>query len=153
MVVNCPVLKIKTQLPPMEKAKIRIIIVDDHKMIRETWKLILQQDDRFDVIAECANGAEAIKAAKNIETDIMLMDINMHPVNGFEATKKILKQAPSIKIIGISVNNQPSYARNMLQLGARGFVTKDSSKEEMINAILAVHQGGRFISEDVKRRM
>jgi len=137
----------------MDKGKIRIIIVDDHQLIRETWRTLLEQDARFTIIAECGNGAEAIHAAATIDADVILMDINMRPVNGFEATKKILKQSPSIKIIGISVNNQPSYARNMLHLGARGFVTKDSTKEEMINAIVTVHEGGKFISEDVRRRM
>jgi two-component system, NarL family, invasion response regulator UvrY len=137
----------------MEQDKIRIIIVDDHKIVRETWKLVLEQDERFVVIAECANGAEAITIVGKIESDIVLMDINMHPINGFEATKKILKQTPSVRIIGISVNNQPSYARNMLQLGAKGFVTKDSTKEEMIKAIITVHNGGKFICEVIKRKM
>ncbi|MFI5185201.1 MAG: response regulator transcription factor [Chitinophagales bacterium] len=137
----------------MEQTQIRIIIVDDHQLIRETWKTLLEEDKRLVIIAECTNGAEAIKAAGKYNADIILMDINMHPVNGFEATKKILKQSPSAKIIGISVNNQPSYARNILQLGARGFVTKDSTKEEMIHAIITVHNGGRFISEDVRRKM
>ena len=137
----------------MEHGKIRIIIADDHQMIRETWKLLLEQDKRFHVVAECKNGAEAIRAANSMNADIILMDINMQPVNGFEATKKILKKTPSARIIGISVNNQPSYARNILQLGARGFVTKDSSKEEMIDAIMTVHSGGRFISHDVKQKL
>ncbi|HEY2722808.1 MAG TPA: response regulator transcription factor [Chitinophagaceae bacterium] len=151
MAVNCVYLTLKTHWPLMEQGKIRIIIVDDHKIIRQTWKLILQQDRRFDIIAECSNGAEAIKATESMESDIILMDINMHPVNGFEATKKIMKQKPSTKIIGISVNNQPSYARNMLHLGAKGFVTKDSTKEEMVEAILTVYNGGKFLSEDVRR--
>ena len=137
----------------MEQEKIRIIIVDDHQLVRETWKILLEQDDRFVIIAECNNGAEAIKAVANHDADIILMDVNMHPVNGFEATKKIMKQSPSVKIIGISVNNQPSYARNMLQLGAKGYVTKDSTKEEMIKAITTVYKGGVFVSEDVKRKM
>jgi len=137
----------------MEQAKIRILIADDHQLVREAWKLILEQDSRFSVVAECANGAEAIRAAIKTPVDVILMDISMHPVNGFEATRKILKQTPSAKIIGISVNDQPSYARNILQLGARGFVTKDSPKEDMIRAIITVHNGGRFISPDVRKKM
>ncbi len=137
----------------MDSQNIRIVIADDHQLVRQTWKLILEQDKRFYIVAECSNGAEAIKAAIKLVPDIILMDINMHPVNGFEATKKILKQAPSVKIIGISVNNQPSYARNMLQLGAKGYVTKDSPKEEMTNAIITVYNGGTFICEDIKRMM
>ena len=137
----------------MDSEKISVVIADDHQVIREAWKLILEQDKRFSIIAECANGAEVIKAAARLAPDIILMDINMHPVNGFEATKKILKQVPLIKIIGISVNNQPSYARNMLQLGAKGFVTKDSTREEMVNAIITVYNGGTFICEEVKKNM
>ena len=83
----------------------------------------------------------------------MLMDINMYPVNGFEATTKILNQHPSTRIIGMSVNNQPSYARNMLKLGGRGFITKDCSQHEMIYAITCVHDGDIYISEDVRRKM
>ena len=108
----------------MNSEKISIVIVDDHQIMRETWRLILEQETRFFIVAECSSGAEAIKAASDLHFDIMLMDINMRPVNGFETTRKILKKHPSLKIIGMSVNNQPSYARNMLKLGARGFVTK-----------------------------
>ena len=137
----------------MEQAKIRIIIADDHQLVRETWKSLLEQDWRFSIVAECTNGVEAIRAANTINADIILMDISMHPVNGFEATKKILRKTPSARIIGISVNDQPSYARNIMQLGARGFVTKDCTKEEMIKAIITVHEGGKFISKDVRKKM
>src|SRR5205085_11630110 len=118
----------------MKEEKIRIVIADDHYLIRETWKLLLEQDERFVIIKECTNGEEVILAAKNHSPDIILMDINMKPVNGFEATRKILKNNPEIKIIGLSMNNQVTYARNMLQLGARGYITKNSKKEEIVEA-------------------
>ncbi|HEV8286723.1 MAG TPA: response regulator transcription factor [Chitinophagaceae bacterium] len=137
----------------MKSESIRIVITDDHQMIRETWKLLLEQDKRFIIIAQCSNGAEAINAAKNLSPDIILMDINMRPVNGFEATRKIAQQHPSVKIIGMSVNNQPSYARNMLQLGAKGYITKNSTKEEMMNAIITVYNGGRYICEEIRDKM
>jgi len=137
----------------MNSEKIGIVIVDDHQIMRETWRLILEQETRLVIVAECINGAEAIKAANDLDFDIMLMDINMQPVNGFEATRKILNKQPSIKIIGMSVNNQPSYARRMLKLGAKGFITKDSSKEEMIYAITFIYNGGKYICEDVRKRM
>src|SRR5258706_8789465 len=116
------------------KKHIRIIIADDHQMIRETWKLLLEQDERFHIVAECSNGAEAIDAANTHKPDIILMDINMYPVNSFDATKKIIKEIPSARIIAMSLNNQPIYVRNMLQAGAKGYITKNSSKEEMITA-------------------
>jgi DNA-binding NarL/FixJ family response regulator len=77
----------------------------------------------------------------------------MTPVNGFEATKKILRTAPHIKIIGVSVNNQPSYARNIMQLGARGYVTKNSSREEMVKAIYEVMNGKTYICREVLQKM
>lgn len=137
----------------MEQAKIRLVLVDDHQMVRETWKLILQQDHRIDIIAECSSGTEAIDAANNLSPDIILMDINMFPVNGFEATRKIVKCCPDVKVIGVSVNDQPGYARNMLQLGARGFVTKNTSQTEMLEAILEVFKGRTFICRELRDKM
>lgn len=137
----------------MKNELIRIVLVDDHKIVRETWKLLLQQDNRFDIVGECSGGAEAITVAQSILPDIMLMDINMSPVNGFEATRKIVKLVPKVKIIGVSINNQPAYARNMMRMGASGYVTKNSTLEEMIEAILQVHGGNNFICSEVKQKM
>lgn len=137
----------------MKSETIRVIIVDDHQMVRETWKMILQNCDGIEVITECSSGADAISLAGSLNPDVMLMDINMSPVNGFEATRKILKSSPHIKIIGISVNNQPGYAKNMVQLGAKGYVTKNSSKEEMIKAIHEVMKGKTFICKEVLQKM
>ena len=106
----------------MEPAKIRLVIVADHDMVRQTWRLILEQDQRIFVMTE------AIDVAATLKPGVMLMDINMYPVNGFEATRKIAKAYPEIKIIGVSVNNQLGYARNMFQLGARGFCYKKHTR-------------------------
>ena len=132
---------------------IRLVIVDDHDLMRETWKMVLQSDTRVSVIAECASGAEAISCAAAILPDVMLMDINMSPVNGFEATREIVRNHPSIKIIGLSINNQPAYARNMLQMGAKGYMTKNSPREEMIKAILTVIDGGTYVCDEIREKM
>ena len=132
---------------------IRVVIVDDHQMVRETWKMLLQRDNRLQVIGECASGEEAIAMAQAVHPDIMLMDINMYPMNGFEATKEISKLYPEIKIIGVSINNQPSYAKNMLLAGAKGYVTKNSTREEMIQAIIQVHNGETFICKEIEEKM
>ncbi|NTS41453.1 response regulator transcription factor [Flavisolibacter sp. BT320] len=131
---------------------IRLVIVDDHTLMRETWKMVLQRDPQIRVIAECASGEEAIRCATTDKPDIMLMDINMSPVNGFEATRKIVKAQPSIKIIGLSINNQPAYAKNMLQLGAKGYVTKNSPSEEMLEAIKTVARGGIYVCREIKEK-
>ena len=132
---------------------IRLVIVDDHSLIRETWKLVLQHDPRIKVVAECASGEEAIRFAGLVSPDVMLMDINMTPVNGLEATQAITASQPHIRIIGLSINNQPAYARNMLQLGARGYMTKNSPREEMVKAILTVMEGGVYICDEIKQKM
>lgn len=132
---------------------IRVVIVDDHAMMRETWKMIIQRNPLIKVIAECASGEEAIQCAEEIRPDIMLMDINMSPVNGFEATRKISKSWPEVKIIGLSINNQPSYARNMMQLGAKGYMTKNSTSEEMMEAINTVNNGGTYICKEIRKNI
>ena len=129
---------------------ISILIADDHKLIRDTWSFILNNDQRFKVVAECSNGEEAIEQARNKRPQIVLMDINMTPISGLEATKQIRKVSPGSKVIGVSMHSQPAYAKKMLQIGAKGYVTKNSSREEMFKAILEVHNGNRYICDEVK---
>ena len=129
---------------------IRLIIVDDHFHVREAWSWVLKQVPRINVIAQCANGQEAIEAARNLRPDVILMDINMAPFSGLEATQRIRKISPGSKVIGVSMHSQPAYAKKMLQMGARGYVTKNSSKEEMIKAILEVNHGNKYICDEIK---
>ncbi len=130
--------------------KITILIADDHKLIRETWTYILNSDERFEVVAECGDAEQAVELAKELKPDIVLMDINMAPYNGFEATEKIRKGSPESKVIGVSMHSQPAYAKKMLQVGARGYVTKNSSKEEMFNAITEVFRGNKYVCDEIK---
>jgi two-component system, NarL family, invasion response regulator UvrY len=134
----------------MNSDLIRIILVDDHKLARESLGQLLGFDARFSIIKECDNGHDAIQEARQLCPDIMLVDINMDPINGFEVTKSVLETHPAIKIIGISVNNLAAYANKMIELGARGFITKGTTLDEMTNAILEIHSGGRYVSRDVK---
>lgn len=130
--------------------KITILIADDHKLIRETWTYILNSDDRFEVVAECGDAEQAVELAKELSPNIVLMDINMPPFNGFEATEQIRKVSPESKVIGVSMHSQPAYAKKMLQVGARGYVTKNSSKEEMFNAITEVYNGNKYVCDEIK---
>jgi len=135
----------------MPDEQIRIILVDDHKLVREALALLLESDRRFKVIKICVNGIDAIESVRLLQPDILLIDINMEPLNGFEVTEKITKENNSIKIIGLSVNNLPSYAEKMLSIGARGYMTKSSSFHEIVHAILEVHNGNTYIAEEVKK--
>ncbi len=137
----------------MNKEPIRIMLVDDHKIVRKSWKSLLENNPRFQVIADCDNGQSAIEQAEELIPDIMLVDINMSPLNGFSVTERIMETTPSIKVIGLSVNNQPKYAIRMVELGARGYLTKTSSLEEINHGIMEVHKGEFYICEEVTRNM
>ena len=134
----------------MMMEKITVLIADDHKLIRETWSFILNSDPRFSVVAQCSNGEEAIEMAQKLRPKIALLDINMAPMNGIEATEQIRKFSPSTKIIGVSMHSQPAYVKKLLKLGAMGYVTKNSPQQEMFDAIAAVHEGKRYICAEVK---
>ena len=131
-------------------SKINILIADDHKVIRETWSYILNSDARFQVVGECGDAQEAVELARTKRPHVVLMDINMTPFSGLEATQRIRKISPGSKVIGVSMHSQPAYAKKMLQMGARGYVTKNSSKEEMIKAILEVNHGNKYICDEIK---
>lgn len=133
--------------------KVSILIADDHKLIRETWSFILNNDPRFEVIAECGDSEQAVELARIKRPQIILMDINMTPISGFEATEKIRKVSPASRVIGVSMHSQPAYAKKILQIGARGYVTKNSSKEEMIKAILEVQSGNKYICDEIKNNI
>jgi Response regulator containing a CheY-like receiver domain and an HTH DNA-binding domain len=130
--------------------QINIIIVDDHALIRENWAYILNMDTRFSVIAQCGSGEEAVELCRSLRPHIVLMDINLPGINGIEASKQIRKFAPATKVIGVSLHSQPSYARKMIQNGASGYVTKNSSREELSNAIVNIHFGKKYICEEIK---
>ena len=130
--------------------KITILIPDDHTLVRETWSFILNNDPRFQVVAECGSGEEAVELARNLRPNIVIMDINLPGINGIEATQQIRKFSPASKILGVSLHTQPTYARKMMQKGASGYVTKNSSREEMYKAIVEIHSGKKYICEEIK---
>ena len=130
--------------------KLSILLVDDHKLIRDSWSFILNSDPRFTVVGETSSGEEAIEIVRTKNPAIILMDVNMSPLNGFEATEQIHRMSPGTKVIAVSMHTMPAYAKRMLQLGAMGYVTKNSSKDEMITAIVEVSKGKKYICEEVK---
>ena len=132
---------------------IRIALADDHQQVREVWNFILSSHPGFEVVAVCRHGQEAINAAAVFTPDLFIMDINMHPVNGIDATGIITKKHPGIKVIGMSIHADSIYVKSMLDAGACGYVTKNSSYEEVVNAILQVHGGKRYICTEVQKSM
>jgi two-component system invasion response regulator UvrY len=130
--------------------KVSIMIVDDHTLIRETWSFLLGKNENFDVVAECGDGERAIELARDKRPDVVLLDINMAPMSGFDVLKMIRKYSPGSKIIGVSMHSQPAYAKKMLRLGAKGYVTKNSPRQEMLEAISEVSNNRIYICQEVK---
>ena len=130
--------------------KITILIADDHTLVRETLSSVLNSDPRFFVIADCGTGEEAIELAKNLRPAVIIMDINLPGINGIEATQLIRKYSPTSKVLGVTLHTQPTYARKMMQKGAMGYVTKNSTKEEMFKAIVEVHEGKKYVCDEIK---
>ena len=130
--------------------KITVLIVDDHTLIRETWSFLLGRNENFEVIAEVGDGQKAIDIARDKRPNIVLLDINMTPLNGFDVLKMIRKQSPGSKVIAVSMHSQPAYAKKMLRMGTKGYITKNSPRQEMLDAIMDVYNGNTYICQEVK---
>jgi len=129
---------------------IRIVIADDHQLIRDAWTMILSRDRRFKIMGCCSDSTETVRMCLKLKPDILLLDIYMPPYNGMEAAKKIRKISPATGIIAITISNHPVHVKQMLLLGALGYVTKNSSIVEMKDAILAVSEGKKYICNEMR---
>ncbi|GAB4348831.1 MAG: UvrY/SirA/GacA family response regulator transcription factor [Gammaproteobacteria bacterium] len=130
-------------------ADIRVVLADDHELVRTGVRRILEDASGITVVAEASSGEQAVKAANAHKPDVVLMDIHMPGIGGIEATRKILRATPTTKVIALTVHGDKPYAVQLLKGGAQGFLTKGCPAEEMIKAIRTVHAGQRYIGTDV----
>jgi DNA-binding NarL/FixJ family response regulator len=137
----------------LNMTKITILIADDHKLIRTAWSFTLNNNPQLQVIAECETAEEAIEQTNKLRPDIVIMDINLPGMNGIEATATILKYAPDTRILAISQHTETIYVRQIMQKGAMGYLTKFSSKEEMFKAISEIHNGRKYICDEIKKNL
>lgn len=128
---------------------IRIVIVDDHPEVRKAWSMFLERHERIVVAGECANGQEAIDRVPELNPDIILMDINMKPMSGIEATQILTQKYPGVKVIGVSFHTSSFYIKKMLAAGASGYIFKYAVVEDLIPAIDTVHNGTIFLGKGV----
>lgn len=133
--------------------KISILIADDHTLVRQSWTMLINADPRFQVVSQCGSGEEAVEASKTLRPEIVLMDINLTGITGFEATVQIRRFSPASKIIAVSLHTLPVYARKMMQAGAVGYITKSSSMEELTTAIVEVSKGEKYICNEIKETL
>ncbi|MFK7902675.1 MAG: response regulator [Nitratireductor sp.] len=130
-------------------SKIRILIADDHDLVREGITARLSMTDDIDVCGEASNGPDVIAKAKELKPDIIFLDISMPKMTGLEAATQILKDTPNTKIIFLSIYDNSEYINEALRIGAKGYMLKDVSREEMALAMYMVYTGGTYLGSKV----
>lgn len=128
---------------------IRLIITDDHPIIRDGIKTILADAKDIQLIGCASDGAELMDLLERQEADVILMDINMPGINGIEATKLVKSKHPHIKILSFSQYDEKRFIRQMMKYGANGYLLKNSSASELVNAIKIAHEGGMYMSHEL----
>ena len=132
---------------------IKVLLVDDHQIIRDGIRSLLSYAEGIEVVGECSDGLEAISCAVSEKPDVILMDINMPKINGIDATKTIITDNPDSKILVLTVHDELAYISKMLHAGALGYVLKTTNKVELITAIKSVSKGEKYFSPEVTETM
>ena len=132
---------------------INVLLVDDHDLVRTGIRRMLDDISGIKVVGEARTGEEAIKLGRKLKPQVVLMDVKMPGIGGFEATRKLLRSDPDIKVLIVTICNNDLYPARLLQVGASGYLTKGASMEEMVQAIRAVNSGQRYISPEIASRL
>jgi len=128
---------------------IKILLADDHTIVRQGLKLILAAHADLEVIGEAANGREAVELAQKLKPDMVLMDVAMPELNGIEATRRMVAANSRLKVLVLSMHKEAVYVREILRAGARGYILKDAIDTELLNAVRSVAKGDGYISPAV----
>lgn len=133
------------------KSRIKLLLVDDHPVVRKGISSCLARHPHLNVVGEAADGQEALRKARELKPDLILMDIDMPEMNGLMVTEMLKKESPDIKVLILSMHNSTEYVMRIVQSGARGYVLKEAATEELVRAIETVNGGEAFFSPDVAR--
>lgn len=128
---------------------IKVFLVDDHKLIRDGIKAHFEDDERFNVIGEASNGAEALTRLENVKPDVILMDINMDVMDGIECTEQVTQRFPSMKVLALTMLAENQHIKEMLKAGAIGYMLKNATEQEIKQGIEAVFKGMAYYSPEV----
>jgi len=128
------------------KERIRLLVCDDHTLFREGIKAILCQESTFEIVGEAEDGREAVTKADELHPDVVLMDISMPDLSGFDATRRILQGNGKIKVIILTMYEEEEVINRCLGAGAAGYVLKDAPRSHLIHAIDVVNKGGQYLS-------
>jgi DNA-binding NarL/FixJ family response regulator len=131
--------------------KIKLILVDDHKLLRDGLRNIIEQRSNMHIIGEASDGREAIKICSKLLPDVVIMDVAMPGLNGIEAARQIHKTFPKIKIIGLSMHSTKQFIQGMFKAGGFGYLLKDGDADELITAITTVMENKKYLSKDINQ--
>lgn len=134
-------------------AKIRVLLTDDHTLFRQGIRTLLSAEPDMEVAGEAGNAAEAVTLSREVHPDLVLMDIGMEGLSSFEATRQIRKNQPETRVVFLSMYDDDDYLAECVDMGASGYVLKDSPAEQLVNAIREVHRGGSYLSPRLLTRL
>ena len=133
--------------------QIKLLIVDDHTMVRDGLSVMLAREKDFSVVAEAKNGLEAVDRAQETRPDVILMDLRMPELNGVEAMRRIRTENAQVKFIVLTTYDSDEYIFDAIEAGAKGYLLKDSSREVLFEAVRAVHKGESLVQPSVAARV
>ncbi len=128
---------------------IKILLVDDHTVVRKGIRMILSAQPDMEVVAEAKNGLEATVEAKRTQPDVVIMDVNMEGLNGIEGTRRVAEVSPRSRVLALSMHRDAVYVREMLRAGAKGYLVKDADDDALLDAVRAVARGEAYLSPSV----
>ena len=132
---------------------IAVVVVDDHKIFREGLRVLIDRHRDMEVVAEAEDGRTAVRLAEELAPDVVVMDVSMPELNGFDATRQIVERAPGVKVLGLSMHSDEPFVGEMLSSGASGYLLKDCAFEELALAIETVMAGRIYLSADIADRV
>ena len=128
---------------------IRIVLVDDHALVRQGFRRILEDDPELQIVGEAGNGLDAVALVKKTDPDVVVMDMAMPEMNGLHATMELVKQRPGTKVLILSMYSDEQYVRNALDAGARGYILKNAIENDLVRAVKAVAAGEQYLSPEL----
>lgn len=132
---------------------IKVLVVDDHQLVRIGTSRLLADAEGIEVVGQAASGEEAVDKVKDLKPDVVLMDVQMPGMGGLEATRRCLRADPDIKVVAVTMHEDEPYPSKLMRVGAVGYLTKKTNVEEMVRSIKKVCSGQRYISSDVAQQL
>lgn len=132
---------------------IRVLLADDHSLVRQGFRRILEDESDVEVVGEAGGGAEAIELDRQLDPDVVVLDMSMPEINGLHAAIEILRHRPERRILILSMYDEPQYVRNALAAGVRGYILKNARETDLLRAVRAVAGGGQFLSPELAAAM